>query len=164
MKEFWQKVNITGPDDCWEWKFGRRRDIYPTFRGEGGHRFALQLKLGRKLRPGFYALHTCDNKRCVNPKHLFEGTGADNTRDMMKKGRSKFGGEPVLTKELVVKLRQLYATGLFSCRELAEMAQLKQGTLWAAIKGWSWKDVGGPIQNQPMSTGARRRMEIGYTR
>jgi hypothetical protein len=32
--------------------------------------------------------HTCDNRKCVNPKHLFLGTTQDNVDDKMKKGRN----------------------------------------------------------------------------
>jgi HNH endonuclease len=45
------------------------------------HRLVLERKLGRPIRPGFHALHHCDNKRCVNPDHLYEGTHKDNMRD-----------------------------------------------------------------------------------
>lgn len=34
-----------------------------------------------------HILHECDNPRCVNPLHLFEGTDKDNSDDKVKKGR-----------------------------------------------------------------------------
>src|SRR5262245_30404599 len=58
-----------------------------------GKRFyvtALEARLQRTLRKGFCACHTCDNRPCVNPDHLFEGTKGDNARDSIKKGRFAF--------------------------------------------------------------------------
>jgi hypothetical protein len=56
------------------WVEGRRRKP---------HRLALERKLGRPIRPGFGALHTCDYPPCVNMDHLYEGTQKDNVRDML---------------------------------------------------------------------------------
>lgn len=36
---------------------------------------------------GMCCLHKCDNRLCVSPDHLFLGTKADNTHDMIRKGR-----------------------------------------------------------------------------
>ena len=47
------------------------------------NRVVLEQKLGRPMRPGYYALHTCDYKSCVNPDHLYEGTPADNMQDLV---------------------------------------------------------------------------------
>jgi hypothetical protein len=38
------------------------------------------------------ALHRCDNTRCWNPDHIFDGTQSDNLIDSFKKGRSSLGG------------------------------------------------------------------------
>jgi hypothetical protein len=58
---------------------------------------------------GLCVLHTCDNRACINPEHLFLGTKADNTADMMRKGRH---GKPTrkLNESEVLKIRSAVGT------------------------------------------------------
>jgi len=81
----------TGANGCWMWLGNRDDGGYGRFGRNGkverAHRIALEDKLGRPIRKGFGALHRCDNSSCVNPAHLYEGTPADNLRDVFERGR-----------------------------------------------------------------------------
>ena len=89
----WGRVDRSaGPDGCWPWLGCLNRTGYGQIADEEGalqltHRVALSLSLGRPLTA--FALHHCDNPPCCNPAHLYEGTQADNIRDMVARGRAR---------------------------------------------------------------------------
>lgn len=79
-----------GPCHIWLGKLKRGKWNYGYFSLERtwvfAHRVAFFFAHGRWPEP--LCLHHCDNPQCVRPEHLFEGTSADNTRDMYEKCRA----------------------------------------------------------------------------
>lgn len=74
---------------CWEWT-GSLSSGYGQVTYQGRHcrvhRLVYSQAIG-EIKHGFMVLHHCDNKLCVNPEHLYQGTCKDNVADMHKRGR-----------------------------------------------------------------------------
>jgi hypothetical protein len=88
------KVCKDNDNGCWEWTEGLHRDGYAMFwNGKTtiqAHRASYFAFVGQ-IPAGMLVCHKCDNRKCINPDHLFIGTQADNMRDMVEKGRTKRG-------------------------------------------------------------------------
>ncbi len=156
---FWQTVDDTaGPDGCWPWTGFRNDAGYGLIGGRReqraarAHRVSWELSHG-PIPPGLVVCHHCDNPPCVNPAHLFIGTQADNSRDMVRKGRANRdplprASQPMgsrhysakLTEASVREVRQRVARGERQVALAVEYG-VAPTTICAAVKGRNWAHV-----------------------
>ena len=106
--------------DCWEFQLKQRKDGYTDFgltdasRGLRkkflSHRLAYFIETG--IDPGeFVVMHSCDNRRCVRPKHLKMGTQQENIQDTVNKDRQAKGIGLALSKlemEDIIHMRSTF--------------------------------------------------------
>lgn len=152
-ERLWARVEVQGPDDCWEWTgfrnaSGHGQISIGNHRARGPHRIAWESVNG-PIPEGLYVCHTCDNPPCCNPSHLFLGTCADNLADMRTKDRHARGirvPNAVLTDADVVEMRRAARDGE-SVRSIASRYGVVIRTARSAVNGRNWKHVDEPTFN-----------------
>lgn len=126
-------------EDCWEWTGPMSGVGYGRVRvGRGwqlAHRASYELEHG-EIPAGLWVLHRCDNPKCVRPDHLFLGTAADNTADMLVKKRDR-GPLPRLSEDAVRMIRASSAMGV----ALAMQYGVTPGTISNIRLRHTWKHV-----------------------
>jgi len=144
------------PSGCIHWRgeistvgYGR---VYIAGRRYQANRAAYVLANG-PLDPALLACHRCDNRRCVNPDHLFAGTYSDNALDASGKGRLAYQTRPEtilhgdtcgaskLTSEQV---REILASPL-NARQIAPLYGVHFGTVNRIRQGVRWWRESGRI-------------------
>lgn len=91
LARFWTKVQAPNDFQCWEWQGKTNDNGYGRFGyTELAHRVAYEYFNG-PIPEGMLVLHSCDNKTCVNPKHLRVGTHSDNMMDAAMRDRFHIG-------------------------------------------------------------------------
>lgn len=140
LARFWAKVDRSGGQDaCWLWTASKDSNGYGVVRVagtlRGAHRVSWMLAFGD---PGsLLVCHHCDVPTCVNPRHLFIGTDADNARDRDAKGRCAHGeiaGGAKLTAKQVAEIRAATSPR----HELAERFGVSTRQIGRIVNGTSW--------------------------
>lgn len=145
--DFWRFVRKT--DGCWEWIGGTSRG-YGIFKLNNksyrAPRFAWRLLIG-EVPSGLFVLHSCDNRACVNPDHLFLGTHDDNMLDMVQKGRATgcpLRGEEAsnakLTNDQVLAIRAKKEAGM-TYRPLCRLFGITYNTAWCIVNRRTWAHI-----------------------
>lgn len=147
---FWDMV-IKQDSGCWEWTGRTTPRGYGTIfidgKGYLTHRVAWTITNGF-IPKGLYICHHCDNRKCINPDHLFLGTQKDNIQDCILKGRldSALNNLRTITRSRR-KLTQRQADTIR--QEYQDIKDSKSATRMLADKyGVSTVNIWGIINNQ----------------
>ncbi|MFH9812493.1 HNH endonuclease signature motif containing protein [Streptomyces olivaceus] len=85
--DFWQQVEKTHDWGCWFWRGPSNHQGCGLWKNRHlAHREAWRREHG-PIEGGLFVLHICDQKPCVNPRHLYLGTREQNAIDAFARGR-----------------------------------------------------------------------------
>lgn len=147
---FWAKVDKTSsPKGCWLWTGALQRDGYAHFgqnaKTRSAHRYAYEQLVG-PIPDGLDLLHSCDDRACVNPAHMWTGTHQENMLDAKAKGRHAHGerAKSKLTEAQVREIKRDYVAvhcHKTNSKELAERYGVSTAAISAIIRGDAWGHV-----------------------
>lgn len=143
-------ININNITGCWDWVkyvdnkgYGKMRHLGKVARC---HRISYMVFNG-DIDPGMHILHSCNNRRCVNPDHLRQGTNMDNVLDRVKSGnhlnvpRGESNHQAKLTEKDVLEIRRLHDKEGYSQVSLGKMFNLHQTTISLIVRRMKWRHV-----------------------
>lgn len=157
IARFWSKAAVGDNTVCWPWRGTIGHNGYGHFKWDGvsqnASRIAWEIVNGEPLGPRF-ACHTCDNKLCVNPHHIYAGDRLSNARDAVERGQAKGNGldqrgaanpNARLTETQAVEIKRLIGVGL-SNQQIAARFPVSHAMVSRIRTGRSWAHLGSPNQ------------------
>lgn len=133
-------------DGCWLWKgikdadgYGRvpaRSRVCKMLGYHHTHRISYTLFNGQ-IPDGLVVRHTCRSRHCCNPDHLEVGTVYDNNQDKFRDNTNPH----ILEAQEVLKIRELYATGTYTIKGLAEQYGMSWSAIDYVIRRKTWKHI-----------------------
>lgn len=140
LARFAQQIDTTG--ECWLWTGGLNSKGYGVHWQDGkhikAHRYSYQLYFGPLGK--LHALHSCDNPRCVNPRHLRAGTHQENMQDA--KERARFNprrGENGIGAKLTAAQVSLIRSSTERGADIARRMGVSKSTVYAIRNGQNWR-------------------------
>lgn len=141
---------VQHPDGCWEWSgptvggYSRVGNVPgATPKNVYGHIVSYEHHVG-EVPEGMFVLHSCDNRRCVNPDHLRTGTRQDNMNDKVERDRQVRGERQVhakLTAPMVLEIRERHAVGDVTLTSLAQEFDVDVASIHNIVKRKTWKHI-----------------------
>lgn len=136
---------------CWDFQEVQRHTGYGKFHSNGktwrAHRWMMWMSGIISDKDPRCVLHKCDNRKCVNPSHLYLGNRWMNAQDIKKRNRTHLIRDPKLgsrnpqaklNEAQVIEIKKLLksgATGKILAKKFGVSAvtisQIKTGKVWA---------------------------------
>lgn len=149
IKRFMKFVRKNAVNGCWEWAGFIGTHGYGAFQykevGCYAHRFsyhALKEPITSEHK-GMYVCHACDNRKCVNPEHLFLATPRQNSLDASRKNRIKKGElHPFakISRKTASDIRVLYASSRLPQARIASIFCVSPCTVAEIVSSKRWKN------------------------
>lgn len=165
LARFWSKVDVRANCDCWQWNGAVGANGYGRIKVNSkkvvhAHRVAWEMFNSDRLGDRF-ACHTCDNKLCVNPHHIYAGDHDSNTRDAHERGRyvsrvqsGSSNNNARLTEPDVIRIKEMIAAGMTN-RAIARGFPVSDAMVSRIRKGRSWAHIGSSNQGEDRNEGAK---------
>jgi hypothetical protein len=142
---------------CWNWQRGTNGvgygKIYLSGNHKAGnlketlaHRFSYE-RVNGPIPDGMFVCHHCDNRKCVNPAHLFAAPQRENVRDMLTKGRARYishprerNGRAKLSEAQIKEIRLAFQQGGITKRDLARQFGVHDSHIGRIVRGELWRE------------------------
>lgn len=125
---FWSLAGRSGDNGCWEWQGAYSGDGYGLINRDGKrykvHRLAYLFEYGHIEKP--QVNHHCDNKMCVNPDHLYNGTQSDNMQDAYQRNENVRSGLDTSLETNMKRLQKIQENDLYARGEDASQSKLTE--------------------------------------
>lgn len=140
---FMEQAISTETEECVIWPFALNNSGYGSLavdgKSIGAHRYACECANGPPPSPQHEAAHSCNNRPCINGKHLRWATKVENEADTLVHGTRSVGekhGISKLTEDQVREIRAL--SGKMLQHEIADLYGVTQTTISCIVRGQTW--------------------------